>query len=183
MKMMRPQQGNTLLDVGCGTGYFSRRFVDKGLVVTSLDLEPAMINYAQTQTTRVNYVNGSAEQLPFADNSFDYCTAITSLCFVDDPKKALTEMWRVNQRGVALGLLNRNSLLYRQKSGLGRYAGARWNVRKSVKKWISALKLGPARIQHKTAIFFPDGDRLARLAEMWLPSRLLFGGFLAIYIK
>ncbi len=183
IEMMQPDKGGTLLDVGSGTGYFSRRFSSIGLKVTGLDPDPAMIKYTQTQVGEADYIEGLAQHLPFEDNSFDYCTAVTSLCFIDEPVTALAEMWRVSQRGVALGLLNHNSLLYRKKHGRGSYTGARWDTWTEVKKWITVLLPYPARIQHKTAIFFPGGGMLARFAESLLPGTLPLGGFLAVYLR
>ena len=44
---------------------------------------------------------------------------MTSLCFIDDPLPALREMWRVTRHALVLGLLNRHSLLHREKHGQG----------------------------------------------------------------
>lgn len=182
MELMQPSMGSTLLDVGSGTGYFSRGFSDKGLKVTGLDPDPVMVNYAHAQAGEVDYIEGFAERLPFEDNSFDYCSAVTSLCFINEPVNALSEMWRVSQRGVVLGLLNRNSLLYREKYGRGGYIGARWDRWSDVMIWLNQLVPAPEVIKHKTTIFIPDGGTPARFIEFLLPGTLPWGGFLAIYI-
>ena len=125
LQLIRPGPGQTVLDVGCGSGYFSRHFANVGLAVTAIDPDPAMLEYARSQTSEIDYLQESALQLPFENETFDYCTAITSMCFVNEPMQALTEMWRVCRYGIALGLLNHRSLLYRQKHGWGGYIGAR----------------------------------------------------------
>ncbi len=84
------------MDVGCSTGYFSLRFQQSGLQVTGLDPDVTMIEFAQTKESQVRYIEGDAPALPFADNSFDYCCAITSLCFIAEPEKAIAEMLRVS---------------------------------------------------------------------------------------
>ncbi|VAW75932.1 hypothetical protein MNBD_GAMMA15-949 [hydrothermal vent metagenome] len=182
IKLVQPVNGQSLLDVGSGTGYFSRAFAEAGLKVTGIDPDTDMIHYAQAQTGTVDYLQGDARHLPFADNSFDYCTAVTSLCFVDQPVKALAEMWRVSRQGIVLGLLNRNSLLYRSKHNSGSYRGARWDRWTEVEQWVAQLTPVSIEHRHKTAISLPNGGSLSRLAEQLLPGRLPWGGFIAVYI-
>lgn len=183
LQLMRPGPGQTVLDVGCGSGYFSRRFANVGLAVTGIDPDPTMLEYARSQTSEVDYLQGSVLQLPFENEAFDDCTAITSLCFVNKPMQALTEMWRVCRYGIAVGLLNRRSLLYRQKHGRGGYKGARWDTWPEVAKWQSSLKPLPVTAAHRTAIFFPSGKLFGHCAEHLLPNTLPWGGFLAIYLS
>lgn len=180
MQLMQPGSDMTVLDVGSGTGYFSRLFSSAGLHVTGIEPDPAMIKYARAQAGSVDYLEGQAQQLPFDNNSFDYTTAITSLCFIKQPVKALVEMWRVSRYGVVLGLLNRDSLLYRQKHDRGGYVGARWDSWPDVKNWIASLIPHPLEIRHKSAIIFPGAGVLARVAEHLLPGVLPWGGFLAV---
>ena len=182
LQLMQPVQGQSLLDVGSGTGYFSRGFAVAGLKVIGIDPDPAMVSYAQAQAGAVDYLQGDALRLPFADDSFDYCSAVTSLCFVDRPGQALAEMWRVSRHGVALGLLNRNSLLHRQKRGRGSYRGARWDTWPAVRQWIAQLTPAANKCRHKTAIIFPNGRRVAHLVEYLLTGTLPWGGFMAVYV-
>jgi len=46
-RTLGPRSGASLLDIGCGTGYFSRRLALDGHAVTGVDLDPAMIEYAR----------------------------------------------------------------------------------------------------------------------------------------
>jgi SAM-dependent methyltransferase len=180
--LLPAQAGDRLLDVGCGTGHFSRRFQAAGLRVTGLDPDPAMLAFARAQAGGVHYLQGRSERLPFVDGEFDYAAAITSLCFVADPQRALAELWRVSRHGVVLGLLNRHSLLYRQKRGSGSYAGARWDTAREARAWSARLTPAPAVIRQATAIFLPSGAALARGLESLLPATLPRGGFLALYL-
>ncbi|MFO8024507.1 class I SAM-dependent methyltransferase [Thiohalophilus sp.] len=180
LKLLNPTTGARLLDVGCGTGHFTRRFHEAGLAVTGLDPDPAMLAYAREHSEDIEYIEGTAEQLPFDDKQFDYSSAITSLCFVDNPVTALQELWRVSKHGVILGLLNRHSLLHRQKAGRGAYAGARWDSRADVINWLNRAGIRAVHYQMKSAIVLPDGGLFARLVEKGLPGSLPWGGFLAI---
>jgi len=181
--LLQPEVGKTLLDVGCGTGYFSRRFVEMGLSITALDPNQAALIYAQQQGKGIHYLQANALSLPFASDSFDYVSAITSLCFVDPPEQALQEMWRVSRRGLVLGLLNKHSLLCWQKRHSQGYAGARWDNIGSVKKWAGTLNPKPCRIATATSVIMPKGGILSRSIEKLLGSILPFGAFIAVYIE
>lgn len=132
MALTGVEDGDTVLDIGCGTGYFSRMFAGAGAKVTGLDIDTDYVAYAKKKG-KESYLAGSALALPFKDGSFDYCVAMTSLCFVDDPLEAVKEALRVSRRGVLLGLLNRRSALYLLKHGKGGYSGARWDRAKTLK--------------------------------------------------
>lgn len=180
-QLLKPKAGTSLLDVGCGTGHFSRHFAGIGLSVTGVDPDPAALKYAMTQGGDIRYMQGNVLELPFADNSFEYTIAVTSLCFIEDPLQALREMWRVTRHTLALGLLNRRSLLHWKKQGQGSYSGARWDTASEVlKMWIPELTPAPDKVGVCSTIFLPQGTRIARVSEQWLPRSLLLGGFLAV---
>ena len=177
-------EGTTLLDIGCGTGYFSCRFARRGLSVTGIDPDPAMLKFARTKGEDVRYLQGSALELPFPDYAFDYTVAVTSFCFIDAPMQALQEMWRVSRYGLVLGLLNRYSLLHMKKQGRGSYLGARWDTASEVlNEWLPALSPTPGDIVVRSAVFLPQGTRIAQWLEQCLPGTLTWGGFLAIGLK
>jgi len=181
--LLQPETGKTLLDVGCGTGYFSRRFANTGLSVTALDPNQAALAYARQQGDGINYLQANVLCLPYSTNSFDYVSAITSLCFVEPPEQALQEMWRVTRRGLLLGVLNKNSLLYWQKRHSRGYAGARWDRINLVRKWGGTLNPKPCRISTATGVMMSGGGVLTRLGEKLLGAILPFGAFIAVYIE
>jgi SAM-dependent methyltransferase len=181
MALLKPLPSSTLLDVGTGTGHFARRFAEADVRVIGLDPDSAMLDHARSLGGGVDYIQGDALALPYPNGSFDYCTAITSLCFVADPKQAVAEMWRVSRRGIALGLLNRRSLLYRAKAGRGGYVGARWDDPGAVRRWVQDLP-DLHRLKIRTALFVPDESHAAKLVEHLLPSTLPWGGFLVVHL-
>jgi len=107
--------GEQVLDVGCGTGWFTRRLAASGLQVTGVDLNAEWLAFAQTRDPRSIYVQANALALPFADNSFDHVLSVAALCFTADWQQAVREIVRVARQSFAIGLLNRHSLLWCEK--------------------------------------------------------------------
>lgn len=183
LELMQPDRDATLLDVGCGTGYFTRRFTRLGLKITAMDPNQAVISFARQQGKDITYLQANALSLPFSNQSFDYVSAITSLCFVEPPQQALHEMWRVTRRGLLLGLLNRHSLLYWQKHHSQSYSGARWDRVATIRQWVRDLEPRPSRISVSNGVLLANGGKLARLLEHTLGKVLPFGAFIAMYIE
>jgi len=179
-RVLQPHAGEHLLDVGCGTGHFSRRFAKLGLTVTGIDPNPDMLSFAKDQNQHVSYQQGKAEALPFADASFDHVTAITSLCFISQPEIAIQEMWRVCRQSLLLGLLNRYSLLYRQKANRGGYRDARWDTKKAVTNWLTSVSPAPQKIDYQSCIFLPGENQIQRVLDRLIPTFIPLGAFLLI---
>ena len=99
----------TALEIGCGTGYFTRWLASQGLEVPGLDISPPMLREARRRGKQP-CVLGDAIDLPFAARSFDLVVFVTSLEFVADQALALIEASRVARCGLVLGVLNRWSL-------------------------------------------------------------------------
>jgi ubiquinone/menaquinone biosynthesis C-methylase UbiE len=120
-------QARTLLEVGCGTGHFTRWFGEQGLRAVGLDLSPPMLVEA-VRLGSLPYLQGEALALPFLDGVFDLVALITTLEFVADPAQVLAEGVRVARHGLILGVLNRQSLLAwrRKRSGEALWQMARF---------------------------------------------------------
>lgn len=181
-RMLEPQRGESMLDVGCGTGYFTRRFAADGLALTGVDPNAAWLAHAaQHAAAGEQYVCGDATSLPFPDNSFDLSVSVAALCFVPNQRRAIEEMLRVTRRRFAIGLLNRHSLLYPQKGrggGSGAYRGAHWHTAAEIGELLAGLPVGNARIQ--TAVFLPGAGWLAQRVEDMLPANWPWGSFIAV---
>ena len=106
---------STVLEVGCGTGHFTRWLEGEGLWTVGLDISSAMLVEARRTASQGSYVRGDGLALPFPDHSFDLVTFITALEFIAKPEEALSEAGRVARRGVLIGGLNRHSLLALQR--------------------------------------------------------------------
>jgi ubiquinone/menaquinone biosynthesis C-methylase UbiE len=112
------EQGHRLLDVGCGTGHWSRFFASLGLLVVGIDISSEMIAAAQSATPRgCRFLVADAHELPFADGCFDIVAAMVTLEFVADAEKVLAEMSRCTRPAghLLVGALNRTSPLNRRR--------------------------------------------------------------------
>lgn len=179
-RQLAANPGDSLLDVGCGSGWFTRRFADMGLQTTGLDPDAAWLSYARTHgDPAIRWVEGDARNLPFADASFDHVLSIAALCFIEDERQAVAEIVRVSRRRFAIGWLNRTSLLYREKGrqgGSGAYHGARWHTASEARAFFSGLPVHNLKL--RSAIFLPSGTTLARQLEKFVPGLLPWGGLL-----
>lgn len=92
------QPGERVLDVASGTGVLAREAASRtapGGSVTGLDANPGMLEVARLLAPEVEWRQGLAESLPFADGSFDAVVSQFGLMFFTDRRQAIREMLRV----------------------------------------------------------------------------------------
>ncbi len=106
INQLSPRPNKTYLDVAGGTGDIALRIADKigsGKTITILDLTHNMllegIKRLDTHNADIRRICGDAENLPFADNSFDYYTISYGIRNVTHIDKALSEAYRVLKAG------------------------------------------------------------------------------------
>jgi ubiquinone/menaquinone biosynthesis C-methylase UbiE len=110
IKLLKPETGQTLLDVGCGTGNYIIFFEGLGYKVIGLDPSPAMMKYVEGKMEKKPLLlQAVSEELPFKDNSFHVVALITSFEFVKEAKKGVEEALRVARKKVVLAILNKVS--------------------------------------------------------------------------
>lgn len=98
------QPGQTVLDVGTGTGVVAITARRVGASVAGLDLTPELMARAREHAVLANvddilWREGDAESLPFADASFDIVLSQFGHMFAPRPEIATREMLRVLKRG------------------------------------------------------------------------------------
>jgi demethylmenaquinone methyltransferase/2-methoxy-6-polyprenyl-1,4-benzoquinol methylase len=99
--------GDHLLDVACGTGLVaveSAKILGTAANITCLDPSEGMLAVARSKLD-ARFVQGRAEALPFADNSFDFLTMGYALRHVTDLETAFREYRRVLKPGGKLLIL------------------------------------------------------------------------------
>lgn len=103
LKLLPDIQGLKGLDVGCGEGHNTRLLAQAGARMTGLDIAPTFIRHARDTEARqplgITYVEGSALELPFAGNTFDFLVAIMSLMDMPEVHRVLAEIHRVLMPG------------------------------------------------------------------------------------
>ncbi|MBR6070993.1 MAG: class I SAM-dependent methyltransferase [Ruminococcus sp.] len=95
-----PENGK-VADLGCGGGYNIKRMLEKSAKAkfVGLDISDESVKKAQKVNKdelgrRVKVIKGSAEKLPFKDNSIDLITAFETVFFWKNPDKAFREIYR-----------------------------------------------------------------------------------------
>lgn len=106
-----------LLEVGCGTGHWSRFFRDLGYEVQGIDVSEDMIRVAREASPECSFELADARRLPYPDSSFDVVASITALEFIPDPAAAVGEMARCAKAGggILIGTLNRLAPINRDR--------------------------------------------------------------------
>lgn len=112
MEMVRPAAGERILDVGCGTGVFTKDLLAAGSIVTGVELSLPMLRQAGKKAAGMPFrmVRADMRMLPFADGSFDKTVSITAIEFLDDAKGTLAEFFRVTRPGGLVAVATLNSL-------------------------------------------------------------------------
>jgi ubiquinone/menaquinone biosynthesis C-methylase UbiE len=136
---------STILEVGCGSGHFTRWFMERDLQAVGLDLSRPMLDEAIKLGGPI-YIQGDALMLPFAPHSFDLVVLITTLEFLPNPRQALAEAARVARQALVLGVLNAQSRLRRQYE---RESGPVWEAARfftpTELRWIIREVIGDAK--------------------------------------
>jgi SAM-dependent methyltransferase len=98
------QSGQRVLDVGCGPGALTAQLVARvgAATVSAVDPSAPFIEAAQKRFPDVDIQRASAEELPFAEDTFDASFAALVVHFMADPVAGLREMGRVTRPGGAV---------------------------------------------------------------------------------
>jgi SAM-dependent methyltransferase len=102
--------GARLLDVACGTGNLSFPAARAGAVVTGIDIAPNLLETArrraQAEGLAIQFDEGDAEALPYADAAFDEIVTMFGAMFAPQPQLVVAELARVSAPGALLAMAN-----------------------------------------------------------------------------
>ena len=112
LDLLKPKQGEILLDAGCGTGLFTLDFLSSGSRVVGLDISLPMLIQAAKKLKGHPFqmVLADVLSLPFPENTFDKIVSVTTLEFIKDAKIAVKELFRVTKKEGCIVVATLNSL-------------------------------------------------------------------------
>lgn len=161
LEMLRPKRGETILDVGCGTGVFTLDVLHYETKIFGVDISTPMLVQAVKKTSIYPFyaIAGDMSALPFPDKLFDKVYSMTALEFVADAAKAVSELDRVTRPGGKVVLTTLNSLSpwaerrrHEGKKGHTLFKHMRFRSPEEL------ADLAPRKPQIKTAIHFLKED-------------------------
>jgi ubiquinone/menaquinone biosynthesis C-methylase UbiE len=104
LRVARVRPGDRVLDLATGTGITAIAARERGASVTAVDLTPQLLEVARRKAAEAGYddidfCEGDAEALPFADASFDVVLSTCGHMFAPDQAKVASELARVTRSG------------------------------------------------------------------------------------
>jgi ubiquinone/menaquinone biosynthesis C-methylase UbiE len=170
--------GTTVLDVAAGNGNFALAAARRGGMVTATDITPRMVELGRARSAPVGTIEWSeadAEQLPFADASFDVAASVFGAQFAPRPQLVASEMFRVAKPGGLVAMAN-----YSPGGFLGRLADVMasfsahpafelpspfsWGDEDEVSRRFAGLSTS-IEVTHRTLVF--ESDSVASFLEWW----------------
>ncbi len=97
------------VEIGVGSGRFASPL---GI---NFGIEPSKKMRERAIARGITVSDGTAEEIPFADSSFDFVLMVTTICFLDDIEKAFNEVFRIDKEkgAVIIGFVDKESSLGR----------------------------------------------------------------------
>lgn len=107
VKRASVDDGDAVLDIGCGTGNVAITAARRGATVTGIDITPSMLEQAREHTEiagveDIEWRTGTATDLPFGDDAFNVVLSCLGHMYADPPDAAAAELVRVARPGATI---------------------------------------------------------------------------------
>jgi ubiquinone/menaquinone biosynthesis C-methylase UbiE len=110
MEQLPLKPGMRVLDVACGTGNLAVIAARRGCVTSGVDIAANLIAQARERARmdalHIQFTEGDAEQLPYADGQFDAVVSMYGAMFAPRPELAASELFRVTRPGGFVAMAN-----------------------------------------------------------------------------
>lgn len=157
LALMDLQPTDRVLDLGCGTGWASRRLARVAAEVVGLDVADEMLRRAERTSSgfsNIRYVWGSAEKIPVADNYFTKVLSVESFYYYANQGKALDELRRVLAPGGRLFIL------------INLYKDNHYSLR-----WVSELKVPVQALSEQEYVALLERHGFCKVQAQRIPDR------------
>ena len=108
MRALAPWAGQTLVDLGCGSGYWLPAYANEAARVIGVEPDPGLVPLAAARDPRVTVLPGSAEHIPLENGSVDVVHARFAYFWPPDCAAGLAEVRRVLRPGGHLIVIDNN---------------------------------------------------------------------------
>ena len=174
VRALRSDPPARILDVGCGTGRLGMRLSRElpRTRVTGCDLSRGMLSHALAGSRALDWVQGDAERLPFADGCFDAVVSTEAFHWFPDQGAALAEFRRVLRPGgrILVALANPPLEVLSQLTREG-------------SRWLGQPLFWPTPARMRTLVA-GAGFRVERQQRIWrVPAGLLFPPVLTVAVR
>jgi len=140
---LRQRPRSAILDLGCGTGLFTRRIREelRDTRVVGCDFSSGMLQRASRAHTEVEWVRGNALELPFTEECFDTVISTEAFHWFAHPREAIAQIHRALAPGgqLLLAFINPPSPLVSEVARIGsRLLGdpLLWPTRHRLRDWL-----------------------------------------------
>ncbi len=157
LALMDLQGADRILDLGCGTGWASRRMATVAGEVVGLDVADEMLRRAEKSSSafkNLRYLWGSAESIPAADNHFSKVLSVESFYYYANQGQALDELRRVMAPGGKLFIL------------INLYKDNHYSLR-----WVGELKVPVQALSEKEYIALLENHGFSNVQARRIPDR------------
>jgi trans-aconitate 2-methyltransferase len=92
LELLSPQQGDRILDLGCGTGQLTKEIAAKGAIAIGIDKSPTMISQARKNYPNLQFEVADAREFYF-EEPFDAVFSNAVLHWIKEPEQVITCIW------------------------------------------------------------------------------------------
>ena len=148
-----------MLELGCGTGHWTRFFCEEGFQVTAIDESGAMLEHARMKNIpNADFLKADAASLPFEDQRFSVISSVTMFEFVENIDCILDEIDRLLKPGgyLVAGWLNALSETGKNKNNDETFRSACFYTSEEIERLLS--RFGVPRLSY--GVYYSSGFEL-----------------------